>query len=77
MSGLFSNPPEAELFPVIFRRFPPAEPVGNTFSFVVRDFSGYFYFSRWPGGTYLPRMLVAVIGRIIISSLALNIISRS
>ena len=50
VSGLFSNPPEAELFPVIFRRFPPAEPVGNTFSFVVRNFSGYFSFSRWPGG---------------------------
>ena len=70
VSGLFSNPPEAELFPVIFRRFPPAEPVGNTFCFVVRNFSGYFYFSRWPGGTVHRRTLPAIIGR------AVRVLSR-
>ena len=26
-----------------------AEPVGNTFCFACRNFSGYFSFSRWPG----------------------------
>ena len=40
----------------------PAEPVGNTFCFVVRNFRGYFYFSRWPGRLEPRRKLAAIIG---------------
>ena len=48
----------------------PAEPVGNTFCFVVLNFSGYFHFSRWPGGTVHRRTLPAIIGR------AVRVLSR-
>ena len=48
----------------------PMEPVGNTFYFVVRDFSGYFHFSRCPGRLELRRMLAVPIGRRLLMGMA-------
>ena len=71
--GLFSSPPGGRqtgdfgsrvmpLSPGCSPPAAPAEPGGNTFRLVVRQFSGYFYFSRWPGRLEDCRMLAARIG---------------
>ena len=62
VSGLFSNPPEAVVASGNASSAALAEPVGNTFCFACRNFSGYFYFSRWPGRLEVRRMLAAGIG---------------
>ena len=67
VSGLFSNPPGRRqtgnlgsrvmpLSPGCSPPAAPAEPGGDTFRLVVRQFSGYFYFSRWPGGMAVRRL---------------------
>ena len=82
--GLFSNPPGGRqtgnfgsrvmlLSPGCSPPAAPAEPGGNTFRLVVRQFSGYFYFSRWPGRLEGCRMLAALIGLRPLLTLALVI----
>ena len=48
----------------------PTELVDNTFCFVVRNFSGYFHFSRCPGRLELRRMLAVPIGRRLLMGMA-------
>lgn len=61
VSGLFSNPPEAELFPVIFRRFPRRNrSATGCVSLACRDFSVTHFPLAGSAGS--SRMLAARIG---------------
>ena len=63
VSGLFSNPPEAELFPVMLRRFPRRNrSATGCVSLCLPGFQRLLHFSRWPGRLGPSRMLAARIG---------------